>query len=205
MGLLNSRLNARRFHVEGELPENFREIYRDNLQKSSFVEPPNVTAEAVIGWTDISNMLSSEFENFNTWYVGEWILFGMRIDKRSIPAAKLKAEINLRCAKWAQENGVERCPGSVRADIKETIQAEWLPRVMPKTVMHEVAWNVSTNRLYFSTHSDAAGDVLRKRFFMTFGRKIYPLGPLAWIDDEQIFNAVLSAPPTAIAIGGPRR
>ena len=202
MGLLTSRLTARRFVVGDELPDDYRESYRERLNEFAFVEPPNVTAEEVEGWTHIDDMMDSDFTDFNKWYVGEWMLFALRIDKRTLPAAKFRAELKVRCQAWCEERGVERCPASVRSELKELLEQEWLPRQMPKTTLHEIAWNIHSDMLYLSTHAEGVGDRVRKRFFRTFGRRLSPMPPMFWVEDASLRDGLLQAGPTIF--GGPR-
>lgn len=194
MGLIRARLTARRFKVDGELPEHFREAYRDQLQAYAFQEPPVPQKEEVVGWTHIHDMMNSDFSDFNKWYIDRWILFALRIDKRTLPGAKVKAELNHRCQAWAQERGIERCPSSVRAELKEELESEWIPRQIPKTTMHEVVWDVHNGLLYLSSHSDSAADEFRKRFFRTFGEVANVWSPIEWSSTSM--DAILQSQPT---------
>jgi len=195
MGLLTSRLTARRFVVEGDLPDQFREAFRDGLQDHAYNEPPGVHRE-LEGWTCGTDIMDTDFGNFNSWFFNNsWLLFSLRIDKRMLPAAKFKAELKLRCKAWAEERSVERCPASVRSELKEMLENEWLPRQMPKTTMHEVAWNIDTNMLYLSSHAEGVGDRFRKRFYRTFGRTATPMPPMFWVEDDSVMDALLTTAP----------
>lgn len=195
MGLLHSRLTARRFYVEPFLPDDFQRLYAEKLTEFGFTEPPSVTKEEIEGWVDIHNMLKTDFTDY-TWLNGSIAVFGFRTDKRSLPSARFKAEIEMRCERWREEHGVERIPAVVRAEIKEQITEEWLPRQMPKTSITEVAWNLNTDVLYFSSHGNGAAERLRRRFYRTFGRKISPAPPLCFVEDEEIRAALITTPPT---------
>jgi len=195
MALLTARLTARRFRVVGrELPEGFREIFRDRLNEFGFTEPPVPDKSEVQGWTLIDDLTQSDFEEFNQWFVGDWILLGLRIDKRVLPAKKFRAVLNRKCADWCKEKEIDRCPASVRTDLKDALESEWLRKVMPRTQTHEIGWNIQTNRVYVSTHGDTACDIIRKRFFRTFGMKMVEFSPLDWISDDAMVEQIISLP-----------
>ena len=199
MGLLNARLTARRYRVAGELQEGFREIYRDRLGKFAFQEPPNIDKAQIEGWTLIQDVTESSFDDFNQWFIDDWILFGLRTDKRVLPAKIFRATVEREVRAWAKEQEVSRVPASVRAEIRDTLERAWLARVMPRTQHHEISWNIQTNRLYISTHSDAACDSIRKRFYRTFGRRLVPFSPLEWVgDDEDLIVKLLAGSPMAL-------
>lgn len=203
MGLLQARVTARRYHVSGELHDNYREVYRDRLQEFAFVEPPaGFDKSEVIGWTQISDLLGTDFGDFNTWYIDSWIVFGLRIDKRVLPAKKFKATLDRKCREWCTERDIDRCPASVRTDIKDALESEWLRRTIPRTRHHEIAWNIETNQLFISTYADGVCDIFRKRFFRTFGRKLLTASPLDWIkDDSDLIDSLVQCQP--LSFGGP--
>lgn len=181
MGLLKGRLSARRFVVNDSLPQNWREVYRDNLDSMAFTEPVAPTLAEVSGWVHIHDELKTDFEDFNGWLLGSYLSLGFRIDKRTIPAAKLKAELKKRVKLWCEDRDLERCPKETRKDIKEQIQDEWTARVIPKTKVIELIWNIDSNIVYLSSHSDADCDKVRVQFYRTFGRRLLPMMPTEWV------------------------
>lgn len=206
MALLHSRITASRFRVLNDgLPEDWRDVYRERLNEFSFTEPPQgIGREEVEGWTIIDDMLESDFSNFNHWLFDLWALFALRVDKKVLPAKKLRTELKRRCRAWATERDVERCPNAVRSEIKDALEQEWLERVMPRTQMYEVAWNLDTNMLYLSTLAEGAADKVRKRFFRTFGCKLMPYSPLDWAHTAQpeLTEAILATSPTLFRAPG---
>jgi DNA recombination-dependent growth factor C len=196
MGLLKSAITARRFRIEGELTEGFRDAYMGQILEHAFREPMSVTGERVEGWTVIDDLMGTDFEDINRWFVQNWILLGYRVDQRKLPSNKVNAELKKRCNAWASERGVERCPSSVRSEIKDELQQEWLARVMPTTKHYEIAWNLDTNIAYVSTQSDNTCDYIRKTFYRTFGRAMHMMGPLDWVGDEAIADELIRLPPT---------
>lgn len=198
MGLLQSRLTARRFRVIGDLPDDFRDMFRERLTEFAFMEPP-VTQQEVHGWTLVDDVTETNFADFNTWYIDHWMIFALRVDKRVLPAQVFKATVNKKCREWAEERNIKRCPASVRSEIKDQLEQEWLRRVMPRTQHTQLSWNVDTGVVYVSSHSDLVCDTIRKRFFRTFGLKMVPFSPLEWIKSEPVMvSDMLAASPSSI-------
>lgn len=184
MGLLSGTFAARRFMVADQLPNNWRDAYRSGIEERIFVEPAQVDLEEHVGWTGIDDPLQSSFEDFNTWLLGPHICLSYRIDKRTIPAKKLREELNKRITAWLEERDLHRCPRTVREELKEIVESELMHRVLPKTKIVEMIWNVDTNICYISSHSDAECDRVRIHFFRTFGRRLVPMSPTEWVRTE---------------------
>lgn len=201
MGLLNGQLTSRRFRVDGELPENFRDVYRDRLNEFAFREPPYKSKEASEGWVHIDEMMNTSFENFNRWLIGEYVLVALRIDQIRLPAKRFKAELKRRTQEWCTEREIERCPAAVRSEIKQVLEDEWLAQSMPTTKMVGFCWNLTTNVLYIESQSEGVCDQIRKRFFRTFGRRMSLLSPLVWVeDDEDLVGQMIGTPPMSTGI-----
>jgi len=198
MGILKGRVTASRFVVPGELPPSWREQYRSGIEKFSFREPGFPTKEQVRGWTRIDDMMESDFEDFNGWLLGDYLSLGLRVDKRTIPASKLRSEVKKKAKAWCEENGVKTCPKSIRDEFKELVEDDLISRVLPKTKHIEFVWNLSTNIAYASTHSESDIDMIRQVFFRSFGRKLQPMSPLEWPLEKlgrDVFNELLNSQP----------
>lgn len=195
MGLLRSNLTASRFRVVGAtLEDGWRELYRDRLNEFAFKESPIPTKAATLGWCSVHDLSQLDFEDFNLWLYSDWILFALRTDKRKIPAKRFKAMLDRSCRAWCKDRDVERCPSSVRADIKEELEDEWIKSIIPSSSHIEIAWNISTGAIYIATHADSTCDEIRKRFFRTFGLRLIPHSPLDWIRDSSLVESLTNSP-----------
>lgn len=201
MGLLQARLTARRYRVTGELSDGFRDAYRAQIESFSFREPPTIDKREIEGWTLIDDVTGTDFEDLNRWLVDSWLLLGLRTDKRIIPSKVFRATLKRQCQAWADERGVSRCPSSVRQELKDRLEIEFLRQSMPRTQHHELAWNLDTDVAYFTATGDAASDRLRKRFFRTFGRKLVPFSPLEWAREEPgMVDGLISSQPISSGV-----
>jgi len=199
MGILSGALTARRFKVVGDVPEAFRDVYREQLGQFAFRDPPNEPGKAEIeGWVQTHNLLDASFDDLNRWLYDPYALFALRIDKKVLPANLLKATVEKECTKWCAEKGVERCPNAVKTEIKERIEDEWLRRTLPKVRVTELCWNMRDQWLVLHSLSESVADRVRKRFHQTFGLRLVPWSPLDWMSDEATVEGLLGTMPAAM-------
>ncbi len=205
MGILGGAMTVARFRVEGQRPEEgWRDKYRAQLQDLAFKEPPvEQGLEEVEGWVEIHNLLDTTFEDFNRWLYQDVALFALRVDKKRLPAKLFKATLDKKCEAWAAEREVERCPGSVRAELKDALQAAWLARTLPSVGVTEAAWNIPEGYCILHSLSEGMADRFRKRFYRTFGMTLVPWSPLEYVQgDPGRIDALVACAPSPVQLGG---
>jgi recombination associated protein RdgC len=201
MGLLKGGLTARRFRVVGDLPAGWRTTFREQLEAMAFRQPPQRTDHAEVeGWVQVHNLLDTDFSDPNTWLIGEYALFSLRIDKKSLPNNLLRATVEMEGRKWAAERNVSRVPAAVKREIKERLTAEWLERQLPRVSVSTLCWKVTEGWLALDSLSEGTAERVRKRFHRTFGLELVPLSPLDGLRDASLVNDLLATTP--IATGG---
>lgn len=199
MGITAGALTVARFRVEGELPPAWRDVFRDRLEEFAFREPPvEQGKEEVEGWVQVHNLLDTSFADFNRWLYDDYAVFALRVDKKRLPARLFKATLEKECQKWCALREVERCPASVRSEIKDRLEAEWLGRTLPSVSITEAAWSVGGGYVLLHTHSEATADRFRKRFFRTFGLRLLPWSPLDWLGDRALVETLLGGAPSVL-------
>lgn len=198
MGLVTGKMSVTRF--KSDRPEEFgwREKMRERLQANAFREPPRWREEVVIGWCSVTDLLIDDFDDFNLWLHDDTVAVGVRIAAKRLPAADFKAQVALRCRSWCQDRGVERCPASVKREIREQIADEWLQRTVPSSKLIEVLWDLRAGTVLIGSVSPNVVDAIRKLFGKTFGAYPIPDTPLDWVP-EATRNAMLATTPLSIS------
>lgn len=200
MGLLSGALTMRRFRVVGTVPEAWRERVRDQLTQHAFREPTSrVGKEETEGWVQVHNLLDTDFSDFNTWLHQQHAVFALRVDKKVLPGRLLRAHVDLRCKKWCEEKGVSRVPASVRTEIKEKLEEEWLDRALPRVAVTELCWHVAEGWVILAGLSDSVADRIRKRFHRSFGLELVDWSPLDAIRDRAVRDDLMN---TSATLGG---
>ena len=208
MGILGGALTVRRFRVVGEVPEGFRDVYRDRMDEYAFQQPGATGGgpfegveqgkQELEGWVQVHNLLDTTFGDFNRWLYEPYALFALRVDKKTLPAKLLKAHLDKKCEEWARERNVDRCPASKRAELKEQMEEEWLRRTLPRVQVTELCWNMREGWLALHTLSEGMTDRVRRRFFQTFGLKLVPWSPLDWLEGERDVETFLATDPASL-------
>jgi recombination associated protein RdgC len=183
VAILSGAMTVRRFKVVGDVPDGFRDRYREQLEEFAFRERPvEQGKEEVEGWVQVHNLLDTSFEDFNRWLYNNYAVFALRVDKKSLPAKLFNATVAKKAEAWCVEHGTERCPNAVKKQIKEELEAEWLKRTLPRVAVTECCWNITEKYLLLHSLSEGSADRFRKRFLRTFNLRLVPWSPLDWVE-----------------------
>lgn len=186
MSLLSGPFHALRSRVpvKGNPPNNT--LIQEQLQQHAFRAPlsDHEQGRETWGWCSSYNLLDCDFANLNEFLHDRYLIFSLRRDRKRIPPALLKAHLEQRVKAWCQEHGRERCPGSVKAEIKENLVQQLMSRALTESKSWGVIWNVVDQVLYLEPGTEQVRDVFRKLFFETFGLRIVQERPLDMLTDE---------------------
>jgi len=187
MGLFKGALTLRRYHVDGELPDDFRERFPEALDDHAFKEPASMLhAEEVVGWCHVHNLLDTSFAqpaDRQRWLYNHYLVAGLRVDKKVLPSKLFRAHLDKRVAAWCEQNQRNRAPASVRQEMRDALEQEMLAKTLPRVQVHEFCWNLADGWVFFHSTSDNANDRFRKLFRNTFGLGTTPFSPLDFLTD----------------------
>lgn len=172
-----------RYLVEGEVPGDFADTYEQALALNAFKAPISQDQrEPRTGWTNPAFPLEPVFTNHDHWLYNQYIVLSMRIDQKKLPPRLFRETLNQRVKEWCATNNRDRCPATVRGELKESLENEMLKRVLPSMKTFEAAWNLDEGWVAFSSSSTTTNDIFRKLFHRTFGLKLTPHDPADWLD-----------------------
>ncbi|MFM2244863.1 MAG: hypothetical protein RL071_937 [Pseudomonadota bacterium] len=185
MGVFAGAMTVRRYRVEGEVPEDFRDLFMASLQEHAFREPKNpAPGEEHVGWCLIQNLLDLDFSERDKWLFNHYLTVALRVDKRALPAKLFKAHLEKRVAAWLAENGRQRAPAAVKAEIKQALEIEMLAKTLPRVATYEFCWNIVDGWVAFHATGEGPNDLFRKLFRQTFGCVLTPCSPLDLLIEE---------------------
>ncbi|MFZ5481079.1 MAG: recombination-associated protein RdgC [Myxococcota bacterium] len=185
MGILKGALSVRRYRVDGEVPESFRDSYVKALEDNAFRDALSpLHKEERLGWVQIHNLLDTGFADLNQWLYNHYAVFAMRVDKKVLPAKLFKARLEKKVQAWCQENNRERAPHAVKTELKEALEAEMLQQTLPRVQLYECGWNVAEGWVVFHNQSELPNDKFRKLFHRTFGLVLIPFDPIDFVADR---------------------
>ena len=205
MGILRGALSVRRYRVDGQVPEDFTAGYVDALEANAFREvlSPGHKEERM-GWAQVHNLLDTAFTDTNKWLYNHYAVFALRVDKKVLPAKYFKAHLDKRVETWLVANNRERCPGSVKTELKEALELEMLQKTLPRVQLFEVAWNIAEGWVLFHNQSELPNDKFRKLFHRTFGLVLVPHDPLDFVADKlDMAEALAGSGASDLRLGAP--
>lgn len=198
MGMLSGGMTLRRFRVVGELPPSWRTDFVDRLHKMAFREPKgDAGKEEYEGWVRVQNLLDTDFADLDGWLFQQFAVFCLRVDKKTLPGKLLAAHVDKRCREEAEKRGITRVPSSLKKEIKEKLETEWLERALPRVTLVELCWNTQDGWLVLGNTSDAVADRIRKRFQRTFNLDLVPWSPLDAVKATDVRESLLASAPTS--------
>jgi DNA recombination-dependent growth factor C len=133
--------------------------------------------EERIGWCDWRNPLITPPEK--DWATQDrFALFGLRMDSRKVPAALLRAHVDLRLRQLQAEKDLAFIGKEARISMADEVKAELLQKVLPALKVVDVAWDLKGGMLWTTATSGRAQSALLDLFMKSFGAELKPLAPL---------------------------
>jgi DNA recombination-dependent growth factor C len=204
MGFLKGRLNFRRYQISDPLPDDFRDRFEQALTDHGFRDPMSATkGEETVGWVLPDNLLDTDFSNRDRWLFNHYLLGAVRVDKKTLPAALVRAMVERRVQQWCEENSRAHAPASVRADIRINIESDLIARTLPQVRLIPFCWNLAEGWLLFESTSNRMNDCFRTLFRRTFGLTPEPFTPLEFLTETpHLVDPIAAAGMTVFGGGG---
>ena len=164
----------------------------ERIQKS-FISPIYLddTREETIGFCHpfsgepkIDNPHSLIYENV--------FLFGIREDKKKIPATYMKLQLRAALEALGHERedaqgGVKKVGKKMRESVKDRLKDELLRSTLPSVKLIEVLWHLNTNQIWLTSASPSVVSEFEKLFSEAFSLPIVSINPgTAAMDFESI-------------------
>ncbi len=175
MSLLQGTFSLRRFLVLGPVPTE--DDLLEGLRQDAFRPFEDGLEEERQGWCDWRNLLITPPE-------GQWVsqerfaIFSLRLDTRKVPAALLKAQVDLKLQSLQKEKDLAFIGKEARTSLLDEVKAELLRKVLPTPKVSEVAWDLKGGMLWTTASSSKTQSALVELFIKSFGCELQPLAPL---------------------------
>jgi recombination associated protein RdgC len=192
VGALRGSIGYAKFHVRGELPENFPDKFAKAVRLRAF-RPlvPSDEDEQRAGWCSIHHPFDLDLDHAKI-YANEYLNLGLRIDRWRIPSAVLKAHLADAEAARLEQTGQKRLSKTQRDEVRTMVVRKLREQFMPAMRTIDLSWNLNTGVVRFFSHSTAVHDALTEVFETTFK-------PLSLVIDGVYVRAEnLKMPPAAL-------
>ncbi len=177
MGVLSSSVSVARYNVKGNISEPIIETVRQGLKKNVIPEITDDTSEKTAGWTSFENPFRPDFEDSSSFVMGNYLIFSLRIDTKTVPSKAVKKDYTLEVAKRLAESGRERLSRNEKRLIKEDIINAMLMRVPAIPNIYELIWNIEESWLWFFSTRKSANEELETLFSKSFSLSLTRLFP----------------------------
>lgn len=176
MGLLSSTVSVTRYRVEGEIEPPVMETVTAGLKKNAISEIDDEDSEKSVGWTSFESPFSPSFEG-DSFVVGPYLVFSLRIDKKTIPSKIIKKHFSLEVAKRMAETGRDYLSKKEKQEIKEHVTHVLSLRIPATPNVYDVLWSVENGWIWLFSNQKAANEELETLFARSFKATLIRLFP----------------------------
>ncbi len=181
MGLLSSRISATRYKVKGRLDGSVHETVYQSLKQRSIPNIEDDGSEAIVGWTSFENPYSPDFEGYS-FVFGAYMVFAMRIDKKSIPPKLVRKDCALEVAKRLADTGRRHLSANEKKAIKEHVVLTLSRRIPATPNVYDLVWDYKEASVWFFSNLKSANEALETLFIKSFGMQLIRLFPYTTAD-----------------------
>ena len=176
MGILSSSVSITQYRVEGKLQEPILETVANGLKKQAIEEIDNESSDKAIGWTSFNDPFNVDFDQ-SPFIIGTYLVFSMRIDKKTIPSKIVKKHYQLEMKKRLETSGREFLSKTEKKEIKDHVLHVLNMRIPATPNIYDLIWSFETNTLWFFSNLKTANEELETLFTRSFNLKLIRLFP----------------------------
>ena len=188
MSLLSSSVSVARYKVAGEIEGSIMETVHDGLKKNAITTIEDEYAEITLGWTPFESDFDPDFEKFTFTY-GNYFLFSLRIDKKSVPSKIIKKYVTIEITRKLNEEGREHLSKNEKTDIKDAVIEKLMSRMPSTPNIYNVMWDHEAATVLFFSTQKAANEELETLFAASFKVKLIKLFPFTMVESFDDFTA----------------
>jgi DNA recombination-dependent growth factor C len=176
MSILSASVSISRYRVHGKIAPPIIENVADGLNQNKIIEIDNQPADTAVGWTSFDKPFQPDFGASGFVY-GNYFLFALRIDKKTIAAKVFNKHFTVEAAKRMAANGRDYLSKSEKKVIKDHVIHTLSLRIPPTPNVYDVVWNYENASIWFFSNLKVANEELETFFSKSFGLSLIRLFP----------------------------
>ncbi|MFY9707478.1 MAG: recombination-associated protein RdgC [Desulfobacterales bacterium] len=176
MGLLSQSVSITRYRVQGQLEEPVLDTIALSLKRHAVLDIDNDDAEKSCGWTSFENPFAPDFEGSNHLF-GSYLVFSLRVDKKSIPSKILKKHFTIEETKRLAASGRRFFSRNEKKLVKEEVLHRLSLRIPATPNIYDLIWNYEGGKLWFFSNLKAANEELETLFSESFNLSLIRMFP----------------------------
>lgn len=181
MQLLSNTVSLTRYRVEGKPAEPVMDTIRDGLKNQVIREIDNDPAAKSIGWTESARPFAPDFENAQFMF-GTYVVFSLRIDKKSVPAKVVSKQVNMAAAKRLAETEQTQLSKNEKREIKDSVTHRLYTRIPATPNVYDLVWDCEGGTLWFFSNLKEANEELETLFAKSFRLSLIRMFPYTEAD-----------------------
>lgn len=167
MSLLSASVSITRYRIEGKLLTPILETVAAALEKNAISEIDDQASEKVSGWTSFDKPYQPDFSG-SSFVFGAYLVFALRIDKKTIPAKLIQKHFMIESARRLAESGRQYLSRNEKKIIKDHVIAALNLKVPATPHVYDIIWNYEESVLWFFSNLKAANEELETLFLRSF-------------------------------------
>lgn len=181
MGLLSPSVSVTRYKVKGRIQNPVIENIISGLKKNAIQDIDGEDANMVVGWTDFDDPFQPKFES-SSLIIGPYLIFSMRMDKKSIPAKVVQKNYAIESAKRLVQNSKAFLSRNEKKEIKEQIIRKLTLRIPATPNVYDAVWSHEQESVWLFTHLKTTCEAFETLFLKTFNLSLIRLFPFTMAD-----------------------
>jgi DNA recombination-dependent growth factor C len=165
-----------RYRVDGKIESPVLENITRGLAGNAITEIDDEASEKSVGWTALENPFRPDFSG-SSFVIGAYLVFSLRIDKKTIPAKIVKKHYQIALARRMTDTGRDHLTKSEKQEIKEGVVQGLSMRIPATPNVFDVLWNIEGQSLWFYSTQKAANEELETLFAKSFKCNLIRLFP----------------------------
>ncbi len=167
MGLLSSTVSLTSYKVNGKFERSVSDSVLKGLQAFCISDIDEEDTDKSVGWTSWETPYQPDFSG-SSFMLGTYLIFSMRIDKKSLPPKIINKHYTLAMEKRLTEDGRAFLSKNEKKLLKESIVQTLNKRIPATPNIYDVVWNYEDSRLWFFSNLKAANEELESLFLKSF-------------------------------------
>ncbi|MBO6934067.1 MAG: hypothetical protein JJ863_03805 [Deltaproteobacteria bacterium] len=168
MGAFRGSLTYSKFHVRGELPQDFKTRFVDAIRLRAFRElDPGEDLDQRSGWCSVEHPFDLDLTSEKVFWNG-YLNLGFRTDTWRIPSALFKASFREVEREFCAANGIEKLSRSQKQNLEAVVISQLRRKVVPAMKVVDLSWALDEGVVRFFHQSPKVHDQMLELFEKTF-------------------------------------
>jgi len=181
LGALKGSISYSKHYVRGDLAEDFRDAFVENIRLRAFRPLGLDDDEPRVGWCSIEDSLDCELDHAKVYY-GGYLNLGLRIDRWQIPGPLFKAHFAEAERERLAKRGRDKLGKKEKEELAAVVSRRLRKQLVPTMKVVDLSWNLDAGVVRFWSQSAALCETLGEIFEATFGVSLVPESPFTAAD-----------------------